>query len=165
MGTPRQRVDVGKSLDAAARHVAERGAQLTQIRRTVLGLLYAERKAVGAYDLLFKFQQKAGRRAAPNTIYRALHFLERHRLAAPVAGQRGYVGVLPASPRTTVILFTCDQCGGVIERDASRMARVVRFEARAMGFAVLGQPLQVRGSCARCGTPVAARKRKGARAS
>jgi Fur family zinc uptake transcriptional regulator len=138
-------------LAAATRHLSERGAQLTPIRRAVLRLLCSESKAVSAYDLIFKYQQEIGKRVAPNTIYRVLDFLEEHGLAAHLARQRSYVATVSQSQQTqSTIFFTCARCGRFIERCDTSVERAVCSVADAIGFVVAKRALEIEGNCVQC---------------
>jgi Fur family zinc uptake transcriptional regulator len=138
-------------LIAAARHLSERGAQLTPIRRAVLRLLCSESKAVGAYDLLFRYQQEIGKRVAPNTIYRALDFLQRYGLAAHLTKGRCYVATVSVvQHRQAAIFFTCTSCGQFTERNEVGVARAVRSIAESIGFVVANCALEIEGNCVRC---------------
>ncbi|MFC7543387.1 Fur family transcriptional regulator [Siccirubricoccus deserti] len=73
------------SLDRAAALCARRGAQLTALRRQVLGLVIGSDQPVGAYALLDRLREsRAG--AAPPTVYRALDFLVEQGLSTRWSG-------------------------------------------------------------------------------
>jgi len=142
--------DLEAKLTFAADYVAERGARLTPIRRTVLQLLRVEQKPIGAYDLVYRYQQHLGRRVAPNTIYRALDFLVRHRLAAHIASRRAFVALSPPAQNRASVFFTCGLCGGLTERNEAQIERAIRDSARNIGFVVAGQAIEIEGTCVRC---------------
>src|SRR6201985_3147517 len=56
-----------------------RGANLTELRRHVLGMILDAASPTGAYDLLDRLRQTR-RSAAPPTVYRTLDFLLEHGL-------------------------------------------------------------------------------------
>jgi Fur family zinc uptake transcriptional regulator len=147
-------------LAAAVRYLSERGAQLTPIRRTVLLLLSRESKAVGAYDLAFRFEQEVGRRVAPNTIYRALDFLVTHRLAAHLPSKHSYVAtLLQHDPSISTVFFTCTECGSFTERNETGVERAVRVAANVIGFIVAKRAIEVAGTCAQCASPQISRSK------
>src|SRR5690606_5765404 len=59
----------------AERRASSSGGRLTPLRRTVLELISASHKPVGAYDLLDQLVRERKGRAAPPTVYRTLDFL------------------------------------------------------------------------------------------
>ena len=63
--------NIERQLDAATLACTRQGAQLTELRRLVLGLILAAAAPLTAYQLLDRLKQTR-QRAAPPTIYRAL---------------------------------------------------------------------------------------------
>jgi len=82
--------DPGAILSRATQLLEKRGMQVTPLRRSVLELLYAEKKAIGAYDLTAASERQLGRRLRPNTVYRTLDFLEEQGLVVHLASTRAY---------------------------------------------------------------------------
>ena len=156
-GRGRSDARVQSALAAAEQFLSLRGAQFTPIRRAVLRLLCRAGKAVGAYELLYSHQQEVGHRVAPNTIYRALIFLEQHRLVAHLAGQRRYVAITPHTDRG-VLFFVCDGCGISLEHDATHVERALNEAAAAIGFRAVQRSLAVAGTCRHCAARVKALK-------
>lgn len=144
--------EVDAKVRRASTYVAQHEEALTPIRATVLRLLYAEGKAIGAYELVFKFQKEVGRRIAPNTVYRALDFLVRYRLTAHVSSRRAFVGLNPpnANDADTAIFFLCVRCGRLFEQHDAGIDRAVRNAAMQIAFAVKNQNVEIAGTCANC---------------
>ena len=146
---PPEEAHVESALAAAECFLTERSLQLTPIRRAVLCLLYRAGKAVGAYDLIYQHEQIVRHRVAPNTIYRALAFLEKHRLVARLAGQRRYVAIAPRTDRFALFL-TCTRCGATAELAAASVESALGDAAGALGFRAAQRPIEVEGLCERC---------------
>ena len=78
-------------LDRAEAICKRRGANLTELRRHVLGLVLDAASPTGAYELLDRLRQTR-RGAAPPTIYRALDFLLEQGLIHRVERLSAFVG-------------------------------------------------------------------------
>ena len=102
------------ALDRAATSCLKRGAQLTPLRRQVLGLVLGADQPLGAYALLDLLKaERPG--AAPPTVYRALDFLLEQGLIHKVERLNAFVGCMEADhghahghPHQFLI---CRQCG------------------------------------------------------
>jgi Fur family zinc uptake transcriptional regulator len=87
--------DVAHALAAADARCARAGAQLTELRRQVLGLVLESDQPLGAYALLDKLKAlRPG--AAPPTVYRALDFLLEQGLIHKVERLNAFVGCVEA---------------------------------------------------------------------
>lgn len=82
--------------DQAARICAERGANLTPLRRRVFEALLKSQKPASAYDLMRALRQELGRPVTPPAAYRALAFLQEQGLVLRL----GSLWALPAALRT-----------------------------------------------------------------
>ena len=67
--------ELAEILTAAEALCAERGRQLTTLRRRVLELIAEQDHPVGAYELIDRLSAERGR-TAPPTVYRTLEFLQ-----------------------------------------------------------------------------------------
>src|SRR3546814_19556945 len=77
------------ALSVAGRICADRGTQLTALRRRVLELIWASHRSVKAYDLLHQLDS-AEKPAKPPTLYRAIHFLNEQGRVHQVDSQTDY---------------------------------------------------------------------------
>ncbi|MFN4088680.1 MAG: Fur family transcriptional regulator [Alphaproteobacteria bacterium] len=145
------RVCVEDALAVAGRVCAERGAQLTALRRRVLELIWASHRSVKAYDLLHQLGT-AEKPAKPPTVYRALDFLIEQGLVHKVESLNAYVGCPhPTAPHEGQFLI-CVACGRVDEMPDPALPAAIQRAALAAGYAVEGQTVEVRGRCAQCRT-------------
>jgi Fur family zinc uptake transcriptional regulator len=138
------------ALAEAAEVLAKRGMKFTEIRRSVFNLLCHGNKAVGAYDLVVAFGKECGRRVTPNTVYRALDFLEQQGLVAHLASTRAYVVRRPAQGTETSLFFVCSKCGVVTERQDPEVERMICLAANAIGFHARPRAIDIEGLCKRC---------------
>ena len=143
-------------LDRAGASCAERGAQLTPLRRQVLGLILAAERPIGAYALLDLLKtERAG--AAPPTVYRALDFLLEQGLIHKLERLNAYIGCVDAAhdhcaaahqhPHQFLI---CRRCGTTLEIADHGVAEAMERAAAAAGFRVTRATVEIEGLCARC---------------
>lgn len=141
---------IADALDAAERVCAGRGAQLTDLRRRVLELVWQSHQPVGAYQLLAALGRD-GHRPAPPTIYRALDFLQAQGLVHRIESRNAFVGCPhPETDHAAGQLMICQACGTVTELLDPAIGEAVRRGARAAGFRPERVTLEVEGTCGRC---------------
>jgi Fur family transcriptional regulator, zinc uptake regulator len=75
----------------------QRGANLTALRRQVLGLILDGATPTGAYELLDRLRLM-GRSAAPPTVYRTLNFLIDQGLIQKIERLSAFVGCVAGAP-------------------------------------------------------------------
>jgi Fur family zinc uptake transcriptional regulator len=148
-----ERLSVDAQLDAAAASCARQGAQLTELRRLVLGLILAADGPLTAYQLLDRL--KATRpQAAPPTVYRALDFLLAQRLIHRVERLNAFVPCTEADPHEHAVQFLiCRRCGTVAEIEDDAIARAVAQAAERQGFRPGHAVIEIDGTCAACTRP------------
>jgi Fur family zinc uptake transcriptional regulator len=135
--------------DAAAL-LAKRGMKFTEVRRSVLKLLFRGNKALGAYDLAAAFEKECGRRVTPTTVYRALDFLQQQGLVAHLSSTRTYVIRGPILGAENFTFFVCTKCGVTARNQDPEVERMIRVAASAIGFATHARAMDVEGLCRRC---------------
>jgi Fur family zinc uptake transcriptional regulator len=140
---------VDDALAAAEQRCARRAAALTPLRRRVLELVWQSHGPVRAYDLLDRLRAER-RGAAPPTVYRALDFLLGQGLIHRIESLNAYVGCSDPDRKHGGQFLICGRCGTVAELDDDDIARAVAGRARALGFAVERQTIEVMGLCPRC---------------
>jgi Fur family zinc uptake transcriptional regulator len=143
------------ALDAAANACAARGAQLTPLRRTVLGLVQQSAKPIGAYALLDQLKTDRGA-AAPPTVYRALDFLLAQRLVHRLEKLNAFIAChvheCGADHEHPAQFLICASCGAVTELEEPSITRAVDAAAARAGFRPARATVEVEGTCARCAT-------------
>jgi Fur family zinc uptake transcriptional regulator len=142
------------ALARAAAVCAERGANLTDLRRDVLGLILESAEPTGAYDLLERLRARRGA-AAPPTVYRALDFLLGQRLIHRIERLAAFVGCLDAHAHDpghqhAAQFLICRQCGRVTEIDDPALAHALEDAAARAGFTVARATIEAEGLCATC---------------
>jgi Fur family zinc uptake transcriptional regulator len=144
-------------LDRAAAICERRGANLTELRRHVLGLVLDAAAPAGAYELLDRLRE-ARRGAAPPTVYRTLDFLLEQGLIHRVERLSAFVGCVAgctadpdsASHTHAAQFLICRDCGRVTEMQDHHVSAVLARAARGAGFSISSATIEAEGLCSTC---------------
>ena len=139
-------------LTEAATLCDRRGAQLTELRRKVLGLVLGNEKPTGAYELLDQLRA-LHKGAAPPTVYRALDFLLEQGLIHKVERLSAFVGCVHRDDEHghhAAQFLICTQCGQVTELEDRRVERALIEAARRTGFRAVKSTVEAEGTCGTC---------------
>ena len=141
---PAERVALAMSLCSA------RGAQLTELRRQILELLWKSGRPTGAYELIEALKQRDARPVGPPTVYRALEFLMSQGLVAKIESRNAYVPCAHPERRHDCLFFICSTCGASVELEDRRLACLISENAALIGFRPTRRVVEVEGICTRC---------------
>ena len=148
--------ETDRLLTRADRVCRERGVQLTDLRRQVLGLVLDSERPAGAYELLDRLRA-VRRGAAPPTVYRALEFLLEQGMIHKVERLAAFVGCIHAMElgdddhaAHAVQFLICKRCGGVAELSDHEIGHALVDAAGRVGFTVSGSTVEADGTCAAC---------------
>jgi Fur family zinc uptake transcriptional regulator len=144
-------------LDRAQTLCERRGANLTELRRRVLGMILDAASPTGAYELLDRLRQNR-RGAAPPTVYRTLDFLLEQglvhrieRLAAFVGCVAGCTAEADGAAHTHAAQFLiCRECGRVVEMQNHDVSMVLTRAAQEAGFSIGSATIEAEGLCSTC---------------
>src|SRR3954469_2349285 len=144
-------------LDRAEAICAHRGANLTELRRHVLGLILDAASPTGAYELLDRLRQTR-RGAAPPTVYRTLDFLLEQGLIHRVERLSAFVGCVAGctadpdgeSHAHAAQFLICRNCGRVVEMQNQDVAEVLARVAKDAGFTIGSATVEAEGLCSTC---------------
>ena len=144
----------GAKLDHAAVLCEKRATRLTELRRTVLGLILDADAPIGAYELLERLRSHRGA-SAPPTVYRALDFLLEHGFVHRIERLSAFVGCIDAHGGNghhhhAAQFLICRGCGHATELDDHHLAHALTRAAEAVGFKVTGATIEAEGICAKC---------------
>ncbi|MGB5623655.1 MAG: Fur family transcriptional regulator [Gammaproteobacteria bacterium] len=142
-------VCVSRALADAEAHCLANGLQLTATRRQVLEIICQGHEPAKAYDILDQLS-RAGRRAAPPTVYRALEFLLDARLVHRIDSLNAYVACIHPARQHSAQLLVCSNCDQVAEIDDPQIHAVLDRGASRHGFQVDSQTVEIHGRCPRC---------------
>ena len=138
--------DALNQVDAAC---AERGLQLTRVRRRVFEILVQEHRALGAYEVLDKLRaENLG--SQPPVAYRALEFLVGNGFAHKVERLNAFIACAHPGQTHAPTFLICRACDGVVEADSSANAKSIGTAAGAVGFTVERMAVEVEGLCPAC---------------
>jgi len=126
------------------------GLRLTALRRRVLELVWQSHKPLGAYDILAVLSEQDGRRAAPPTVYRALDFLLENGLVHRIASLNAFIGCSHPEHAHQGQFLICCECHVAIELEQNSISDAIVSSAKAVGFAVETQTVEVVGLCGNC---------------
>lgn len=140
-------------LDRAAAACARQGAQLTELRRVVLGLVLAAEAPLTAYQLLDRLKDTR-RTAAPPTVYRALQFLMAQGLVHRIERLNAFIPCADCGAEAghlhPVQFLICRRCGRVAEIEDGAVASALARAAERQGFHPGTMVVEVEGTCADC---------------
>ena len=140
---------VQEAIQAARARCAELGVNLTPLRAQILELVWSRHGPIGAYDILERLKA-GGRRAAPNTVYRALEFLQETGLVHRLDTLNAFIGCAsPESPHAAQFLI-CTDCGLAAEVSDPTVNRALAAQAAKLGFHVSAQTVEISGLCEQC---------------
>jgi len=135
----------------------QRGANLTELRRRVLGLILDAAAPTGAYELLDRLRQSRPG-AAPPTVYRALDFLLEQGMIHRVERLSAFVGCIEGCTAGTdgeshthaAQFLICRRCGRVVEMQDHTLSEVLARAARNAGFTIGSATIEAEGLCSTC---------------
>ncbi len=116
----------------------------------VRSILAQAKQPLSAYDILPEMAKKLRRAVAPPTVYRALQHLESEGIVSRIESKNAYI--LCRHPHEThdCIFFICRKCGKATEAPDRDVSRLLRKEAKDLGFAASKQILEILGVCEKC---------------
>jgi len=140
---------VAERLDEAARACSLKGAQLTELRRQVLALIFDAAGPVTAYQLLDRLRD-CRKGAAPPTVYRALDFLLEQELIHRIERLNAFIACADTGHHHHLVqLLICRQCGSVAEVEDCAAAAALDEVAERSGFHPAAAVVEVEGVCAK----------------
>lgn len=128
---------------------AEKGVQLTPVRRRVLEILLSEHRAMGAYEVLDKLRAE-GLGSQPPVAYRALDFLSTNGLVHRIERLNAFIACTAPDERHAPVFLICRECSTIAETPVPRAGRVVRNAAAELGFEVERTVIEAEGLCPAC---------------
>jgi Fur family transcriptional regulator, zinc uptake regulator len=131
---------IAARLERAARACAAEGAQLTELRRRVLRLVFEAEGPLTAYQLLDRLKQTR-KGAVPPTIYRALDFLVAHQLVHKLERLNAFVPCAETGHR---------HAAQFPEMDDRAAAKALDHAAERKGFHPRSAIVEIEGTCAAC---------------
>jgi Fur family transcriptional regulator, zinc uptake regulator len=137
-------------LASAEKRCQENGVRFTRQRRRVLEILAESHQAIGAYDILARFQPDSNSRTAPVTIYRALDFLMENNLAHRLSTLNAFVACSGTHEGLDAQFLVCKMCQSVAELSTPSLNRAIHKEAQSADFTVTAPMVEIKGICGSC---------------
>ncbi len=152
MNTKKRRA-INERLAEAEKICTANGAQLTELRRTVLTLILEADGPLTAYQLLDRLKE-IRKGAVPPTVYRALDFLIDNHLIHKVERLNAFISCSDADHHDhhEAQFLICGQCGTVAEIDDHAVSKALAKAAEKQGFHPSNAVVELNGTCAACAT-------------
>lgn len=155
---PRRRAPAKAPHDHAAAHAhceghgdQVAGLNLTPGRRSVLDMLCAAGKPLGAYEMIDRLVDEDGRRPAPISVYRALDYLVENGLVHRLATRNAFLACAHRHKGSDPTVFLiCETCGRVEETASDSVGRGLGALASSFNFQPHAQVIEVSGVCGAC---------------
>ncbi len=142
--SPRERVAMAVSI------CEKRGVRMTEMRRRVLELLWANGRPTGAYELIDAVGRKDSRPVGPPTVYRALEFLITQGFVSRIESLNAFVPCSHPERGHDCLFFICSGCRTSVEIEDRRIGGLLAEDAAALGFVATRQTVEVAGMCEQC---------------
>jgi Fur family zinc uptake transcriptional regulator len=136
-------------LDRASERCKASGAQLTPIRRDVLGLLYESENGLKAYDLLAKIKELRSN-ATPPTVYRALDFLIEQGLVHKIERINQFVVCRHESHCLPNLFLVCPRCGKVSDFHDHDLMKSLLAGLVSAGHRLVSPEVEIGAICPEC---------------
>ena len=136
-------------LGEIAEALAARGAQLTALRREVLGLILKSDGPMTAYQLLDELK-KSRPGAAPPTVYRTLDFLLAQGLVHKLERLNAFISCADSGHSYAPQFLICNRCGSVAEIEDRSVSTALEKAAKREGFQPSHAMVEIEGLCAAC---------------
>lgn len=141
---------IHSALRYAQQHCQQQGVRLTKLRYQVLELIWQSHKPLGAYALIGMLSKRNQKVVAPPTVYRALDFLLEQGLIHRIATLNAYIGCDALTPHCQRHFLICQHCHTTVELNDPELETAIQGAARASGFAIREESLEVAGLCPNC---------------
>jgi Fur family zinc uptake transcriptional regulator len=138
-----------KRLVQAEQLCGKAGVRLTDIRKDLLALIYADGAHLTAYELL-RVLRNTYPKAEAMTVYRGLDFLEKQGLIHRVASQNAYTACSAPNHNHYAQLLLCQKCGKAEEISAAALEKALEKIAEQYQFSLSNHPIEITGICNNC---------------
>ncbi len=129
---------------------ANKGLQLTPLRRRVLSILSDSQSPLGAYAIIDKLSKIEGKQIAPPTVYRTLEFFAENGFLHKIESRNLFAPCEHVGHAHNGVLLLCETCGQSEEVEDAALDAVLKETAALAGFAVSPQMLEIQGLCKSC---------------
>ncbi len=143
------------ALNTAAKLCQQNNVRLTELRRTVLELIWDSHKPLGAYTLMDLLQQHLAEQGtskpiAPPTVYRALDFLLEQGLIHRINSLNAFIGCCEPGSQHSSQFLICRQCENTEEITSAAVSNALENYAAQTDFNVEQGFIEMLGLCQNC---------------
>lgn len=139
---------IAEAIASVEARCAEKGLQLTPVRRRVLEILLQQHRAMGAYDILPMLAEE-GLGKQPPVIYRALDFLTSNGFVHKIERLNAYIACSHPGENHAPAFMICRECDLVVETQG-RPAAAFKATAKDIGFQIEATVIEAEGLCPNC---------------
>jgi Fur family transcriptional regulator, zinc uptake regulator len=143
---------IERAVAAAERVCATKRFNLTPIRKRVLEIVWRQHEPIGAYEILAELAKDGGH-PAPQTVYRALEFLQEAGLVHRLDTLNAFLGCDRPEDAHSGQFLVCSRCRRVAEIEDSLLNRTLKERARSLGFRLDASPVEIKAICTHCAIP------------
>jgi len=116
----------------------------------VLELIWQSHKPVTAYSLI-KSLRKEKENTEPQTVYRALEFLQENNLVHRIESLNAFIGCEGPEKEHRSQFMICSQCDQAMElRNSPEIEKAISSEAHKLGFSISSSTVEITGICPNC---------------
>ena len=136
------------ALELAKEFCDSNNLRLTEIRQTVLGLVWKSHKPIKAYDILKDIKGVGSEK--PPTVYRAINFLLENGLIHKINSQQSYIGCEHPNLHKQCYFLSCNKCGETSECCSVEMDKMFKKALKKEKFNQSDIVCEISGVCSSC---------------
>jgi Fur family transcriptional regulator, zinc uptake regulator len=121
-------------------------------RRALDEIVWRQHEPIGAYEILAELAKDGGS-PVPQTVYRALEFLQEAGLVHRLDTLNAFLGCDRPEDAHSGQFLVCSRCRRVAEIEDSVLNRTLKDRARSLGFRLDASPVEIKVICTRCAIP------------
>ena len=141
---------INGALHTAEKICSEKGLRLTPLRKQVLELVWADHKAVKAYDIIEKMSTHT-HEVKPPIVYRTLDFLLENNFIHKLHSENAFIGCPHSeSDDHKAIFVICKKCMTVEETLVPEAISSIEKNLRDKGYTQLQPHIEVSALCKNC---------------
>ncbi len=129
---------------------AERGVQVTPLRRAILRILAGSDGPIGAYAIMDELARVQSRSVAPPTVYRTLEFLVENGFVIKIESRNAFAPCDAPGHDHHGIMLICNRCGKSDEIESTKLDALLQETASSSGFRMQRQVVEIEGLCESC---------------
>ena len=126
-----------------------KGLRFTNLRHTVLEVIWASHQPIKAYDILVKLKD-SNYSAKPPTVYRSLNFLLKNNIIHKLNSLNAYVGCSHLREHDQCYFLICNRCKEIKEFCNDKLDQAITKTIAKNKFNRQHTMLEIVGTCSAC---------------